>query len=366
MDKFDPKALDLFKQFGNFTMAYSVLVDNEVIKHHIVPNLGLIGYSEHKNLMIMNADPLCAEENLDALVSSFISEGERRGKKLLGIQSGIETAEAFRQYGYSANHMGVETIINIDKFNLTGKTRTKVRRWVNTAKNAGVEVIERKYGDNGISKQAKEVSREWLDSKINTTELNLMTRKSKCLDEYMTRTFFAYKDDRMIGYITFDPMCKDGKVIGYYADICRNRTDVPNGTTDLIVNVAREKFKEEGIKHMSLGISPLSDIDSNHGFSNPIIDLILKVNYNFGNKMYAFNGLEFHKRAYHDGVQSERRPTYFLSKGALPLVEVIDSFAHIGIIQSDGFVKGLLSVGKNVTQDIYEKSVNYFKAKTRC
>jgi lysylphosphatidylglycerol synthetase-like protein (DUF2156 family) len=353
--KLNPQAVEFFKQFGNFTMAYSVLADDTVIKHYILPNLGLIGYSEHKNLMIMNADPLCAKENLDALVSSFLSEGERKGKKILGIQSGLETAEAFRRFGYNGTHMGVETIINIEEFVLSGKTKTKFRRWINTAKNAGVEVIEQKYGEDGISKQAKRVSKEWLDSKINTTELNLMTRKSKCEDEYMTRTFFAYKDGQMIGYITFDPMCKDGHINGYYADICRIRPNSPNGTMDLITDVAREKFKDEELKYLSLGISPLSKMNSEHGFDNPVLTMILEANYRYGNKMYAFKNLDFHKGAYREGGQSIARPTYFITKGLVPVVALMKTFGHIGIIPDSNFISSSLSVGKNMAADLFDQ-----------
>jgi len=360
-------ALPFFKQYGCFTMAYSLLTDHgPVLDHfHTPSDRGVIGYAPYKNLWIMNADPLCHPSDREEVVAAFVREARQQGKKILAIQCGIETARSFSALGYRANHMGVETILDVQAFDLKGKSKTKIRRWINTARNAGIIVLERRFCDKGILRAAKKVSRRWLASKINSRELNIMTRKSRYCDEYRTRTFFAYQDKILLGYIVFDPLYEDGKTIGYYADLCRVSPDAPNGTQDLIQWEALQQFRNEGLRWLSLGISPLAGIDDSHGFHNPVITLVLRVNYRFGNLMYAFRGLDFHKSAYHDGRQSFRRPTYFMSQGPLPFIEVIQSFAIIGIVPEGGFLTGVCHAGKNIAWNMIEDALDYLRKRRK-
>lgn len=257
--------------------------------------------------------------------------------------------------------MGVETILDVQAFDLNGKAKTKIRRWINTARNAGITVREQRFCDDGILRAAMDVSRRWLDSKINSRELNIMTRKSRYCDEYGTRTFFAYQDDALVGYIVFDPLYENGKTIGYYADLCRINPDAPNGTQDLIQWEALCRFREESLTWLSLGISPLACIDDGHGFHNPVLTRVLKINYRLGNRMYAFQGLEFHKSAYHDGRQSHRRSTYFVTGGPLPFVELIRCFGIIGIVPEGGFLTGILHAGKNIAWNMGKDALNYLR-----
>lgn len=355
-------ALPYFMQHGCFTMAYSLLSDHGLVLDHFhIPGQGIIGYAPYQNLWIMNADPLCHPSQRKEVLSAFVHEGRQQGKKILAIQCGIETAQAFRALGYNANHMGVETILDVQAFDLNGKAKTKIRRWINTARNAGITVQEQRFCDDGILRAAMDVSRRWLDSKVNTQELNIMTRKSRYCDEYGTRTFFAYQGDVLVGYIIFDPLYEKGKTIGYYADLCRIRPDAPNGTQDLIQYTALCRFREEGLRLLSLGISPLACIDDGHGFHNPLLTPVLRLSYRFGNRMYAFHGLEFHKSAYHNEKQGFRRPTYFISRGPLPFVEVIRCFALIGIVPEGGFLTGVWHAGKNIALNMGEDSLYYLR-----
>jgi lysylphosphatidylglycerol synthetase-like protein (DUF2156 family) len=355
----DERAYEYFKQFGNFTMAYTVLSDQgKVLKHFEFPDKGLIGYADNENLWLMIGDPLCSKDDLQKVISSFLEKSKRSGKTVVGVQVGLETGKVFADHGYHATHMGVETILDVQNFNLKGKSKTKVRRWINTSRNAGVYVKEDKFV-NGNADGASRVAKDWLNSKLNKRELDLMTRKSIFGDERDARTFFAYLEGEIIGYVTFDPMCEGNKISGYYADICRFNLK-PNGLFDIIFNNAREKFKEEGMQKLSLGIAPLAGMNNDSGLGNPFLGLVLASNYHLGNKMYSFKGLEFHKNAYFDGIQSEQRPTFYLSKGIFPIVNVIKTFSQIGIVPNNGFLGGVWYFSKSMAKDLFEKAKQKF------
>jgi hypothetical protein len=48
----------------------------------------------------MNADPLWHPSDREEVVEAFVREGRQQGRKILAIQCGIETAQAFRALGY--------------------------------------------------------------------------------------------------------------------------------------------------------------------------------------------------------------------------------------------------------------------------
>lgn len=53
-------ALPYFERYCHITIAYSRLADHGMVLDHChVPGRGVVGYAQYKNLMIMNADPLC-------------------------------------------------------------------------------------------------------------------------------------------------------------------------------------------------------------------------------------------------------------------------------------------------------------------
>ena len=143
--------LKYFKLFGQSTMSYSVIADDN-IHHYYLSGRGIAGYCNYKNLRIMLGNPLCDRKYFHEIIEGFIDESNQAGKSVIGIQSNIEIAKTFHDFGYSANHMGVETILDLEKYDLRGKGKTRVRRWINTAINADVHVKENKFSEIDVEK----------------------------------------------------------------------------------------------------------------------------------------------------------------------------------------------------------------------
>lgn len=348
------------RQYGDFTLAYSIMADLNITLEHFTTDIGIIGYSSYKNLWLMLGDPFCSMNMINFLIQKFLAHAKDKGKKVVVVQGSLNTALAFADFGYHATHMGIETILDVQNFDLKGKKKAKIRRWINTAKNAGITVFEGTYEECDCLNEAKSVSKRWIERKINNNELKLMTRQQKFEDEEDTRKFFAYINNEMVGYIVFDPIYKDGNICGYYSDICRIAPISPNGTFDAILDFARKQFKKEGIKTISLGISPLACMNNLHGLNNRLLSFLLKSNYYFGNKMYAFNNLEFHKKAYRDGVQGVMEPKFYITKGFFPIKDLINTFNYIGIVPGRNFLESIAYISKSMGTEMFEKAREYF------
>ena len=75
----------------------------------------------------------------------------------------------------------------------------------------------------------------------------------------------------------------------------------------------------------SLGLSPLVDIKDENNFHHSILSAILESNYRYENEFYSFQGLDFHKKAYYDGINSERKPIFLIMKGMLPINQITNT-----------------------------------------
>ena len=330
---------ELFLNHGDFTMAYSVVVDENIALFE--SGHGILGYADTGKMRLFVGDPMCTQKNIDGLVDAFLEHSA--GARVVGLQCSRETGEAFHRRGYNATLMGVETILDVAGFDLKGKRKTKVRRWVNTARNAGLMVTEGRV--EGNQARMREISRQWLECKPSE-ELKILLRPMPNHDTPHARVFFA-ADDEMQGFVVFDPMFRDGRVMGYYADICRFSKTAPNGTFDLIINTALDVFRAEGVEQLSFGLSPLAEVRP-CVTDNAVVRAIARINFAYGESMYPFQGIDFHKRAYHLEPQSLRRPVYCITKGCAPVMDIIRTFGAVGIIPAGNPLAPLGHVARGV------------------
>ncbi|MEI6054942.1 MAG: phosphatidylglycerol lysyltransferase domain-containing protein [Lentisphaerota bacterium] len=352
--------LDYLKLYGSHTIAFSAALDDKM-KPFYLPDKGFILYGTYKNIRFMLGDPLCSKENMAEVVKAFIADTNAASNILIGMQCGFEAASVFAKNGFSVNSMGVETILFLDTFDTKGKAMTKVRRWINSGTNAGLEVKEENLLDPKIKTEVERISAQWLEGKATTSELNLLTRPLSFEEQPGLRFFCGYLAGKIIAYNTFEPMYKDSKVIGYYANICRVQDDAPNGALDLIMQKAREKFKTEGVKYFSLGLSPMADIKDEHKLHNPIVSFMLESSYRYGSSLYSFQGLDFHKKAYHDEINSIRQPSYLVIKGSLPVNQIINSLSYLGILPNQGFVSNLSYLAETMIKGFYDQNKTKFQ-----
>ena len=83
------------------------------------------------------------------------------------------------------------------------------------------------------------------------------------------RKFYAYKNNKLVGYVFFDPYFENGQIKGYLANILRKDPSVkPASLLDRIIVDAAFKFKEEGISELSWALA-LYQISANMKMTIP-------------------------------------------------------------------------------------------------
>lgn len=324
--------LELIRQHGVASLSYSAL--QEGMLWYVKPGVGFIQYEQLATVRhnaVCLGDPICAPDKMEELLQEFVAHFPDP----IMIHISKETANilAKPEFGFFINEMGVETIIDVQTFTLTGSKKEYLRSQRNRATKDGVVIAE--VSDSTVTaQQLKHISEEWMHKKANHDhELAFLVRPAVFENEPDVRKFVAMINRDIIGFVFFDPMYRDGKIYGYMANILRTLGERSYSVTDDIIIEAMAVFKNEGIEQLSLGFSPFFDVadTGEFNFSKPLHDLF-KYAYEHANHLYSFKSLAFHKERYRPDQPGARHvKVYCASKHALPLFALYGVFRKMGI-----------------------------------
>jgi phosphatidylglycerol lysyltransferase len=304
------------QEHGRGCLAYSTLQD---LNYFIDENRGYIAYSPFKHPILSRngkkyvlADPITARSDYQNIIESFLS----KNPDSVFIQVSRDAAEVLDATGFEVNQLGIETEIDLNDFSTKGPARSKLRQWQNKCRRERVAVEERDIAEVDLT-AVKNISKKWIKRK-GGHEFSMLTRPLVYGHEQDVRYFWAKQDGKTIAMSIYDPIYEKQKIVGYYHNFDRIVQKSPNGTGSHCVLEAINKFKDEGVQFVSLGMSPLSRIDDdlNH---NALLAWCARILYAHGNFIYPFKGNESHK----DKYNGSKKKIYFSSSKGNDLFEVL-------------------------------------------
>ncbi len=341
------------KQHGHEGIAYATLQEG---MEYFVTQSGYIAYTTARHPLlsrrpkrIVFSDPVCAPEDLPALIRAFLSRDPRTAFCVISE----ECAAVVRPMGFKVNCIGYEPLIPVQTYNTFGNWRELdlIKRARNEVRREGITIRE----EDGAAlclreKELKALSATWVSSKkINDREIWLYARRPVFEHEEDVRKFVAYdREARVAGFVFYDPMYRSGKVVGYAANIVRCDEQRFGRLATAIHMEAADRFKAEGKESLNLLLAPFAKLDCGSFNDDWGARLFFKLSASFGNHIYNFKGLSFHKSKYR-GVE---RPLYYASNSFLPSSDIYLAFASAGL--ADGclatlgkFIRGMLGVRRN-------------------
>jgi lysylphosphatidylglycerol synthetase-like protein (DUF2156 family) len=340
---------------GKESLAYATL--QEGMEYFVHP-CGYIAFTSvthpvfaRKGRSIVLSDPLCAAEDLPQLVRAFL---EFRPCAAFVVVS-ERCAGALRGLGFKANCIGYEVELPIQTYNTQGnwKELDLIKRARNEARREGM-VIREEAIETVSPSQLNEVTRKWIaHKKVNDREIWIYARRPVFARENDVRKFVAYdREGRVAGFVFYDPMYRDGRVYGYAANISRCDEQRFGRLATAVHMVAAEQFKQEGKETINLMLAPFVKLDEGRFNDDWATKLFFQVSERFGNNIYNFKGLSFHKAKYR-GVE---KSLYFASNNPMPSNDVYLAFLSSDITRSyfstmgrllGGVVAGLFGRSRN-------------------
>jgi phosphatidylglycerol lysyltransferase len=295
------------------------------------PVYGYIAYSPIKadnDRSLCLADPICSAQDLEQLVTMFSEK--HKGAVFIHITN--QTATILSKLGFLINEIGVETIIDVQKFNLVGGGKEFLRSQRNRAAKDGLVVKEQLCAEVPLE-LLQEISDHWMATKANHQELSFLVRPARFEDEPDVRKFFAYRNNRLVGFNFFDPVYRDGRIIGYLDNIHRSTDECSYSISDCINLEAAQVFMLEGKETLSLGYSALHALNDAGEFSySHGLKKALEYFYEHANFLYDFKGTAFHKSRYRPGTEGCRDiKVYCACPSPVPIFELDKVFKRCGI-----------------------------------
>lgn len=322
----DYKRLEPYlRTWGQSCLSYSLFQPG--MKYYVEDGVGFVAYYPFRHPLlapfgrkIVLTNPVCAPEDARGMLERFIA----KYKRVIVLQCNAVNAAHLEAMGLEVNMIGQECELPLP-YVLKGKHRASLRQWRNKCEREGVVVEECALSACDYN-EIKALSQEWMQEK-GGKELKLLTRPFIWADEPDVRCFWARQKGRLIGLAIFDPMYRDGDIVGYYHNFDRITSQAPNGSSAYIILEAIKAFEAEGLQCVSLGLMPLYVLRP-HFKGNEVTRKALMYAYGKLNHLYPFQGSASHKKKFHGRLA----PVYFSSTQGNNLKEVLIMIKAQGMI----------------------------------
>jgi len=173
------------------------------------------------------------------------------------------------------------------------------------------------------------LTREWMSTRaVSKKEVLFLIRSKEQEYQEGTRKFYAFMGEELLGYIHFDPVYDNGKVMGYVPNISRFSPKFKQGIFYPLMVHAMETFKKEGVPFLYLGISPATVADDDKPCESKVFKFFVRLLYNYGNWFYSFKGLHFTKSRF----QGSEVKTFCSHRELLPTRAFVTVFKMCNII----------------------------------
>lgn len=344
------------KQHGREALVYATL---QAGMEYFVTEHGYLAYITvthpvfaRKPKKIVFSDPVCALADQGELIQSFLAVNPR----VVFACISEACAATLRGMRFKVNCVGYESLLPIQSYNTKGnwKELDLIKRARNEAKREGLTIREEPDIARVDRAQLAAVSASWIGGKpVNDREIWFFARRPVFEHEEDVRKFLAYdRDGRVAGFAFYDPIYRDGVVCGYAANILRSDERRFGRLPTALHMEAMEKFKPEGKEVLNLLLAPCVNLDGGVFNDDYVSKLFFQLSERYGNDIYNFRGLAFHKAKY----RGEQRFLYFASNSAMPSNDIYLAFRSADITRGyfstiGRLVWGMVTAKKAVRPD---------------
>jgi phosphatidylglycerol lysyltransferase len=320
--------LALVRRHGRFSQAYSAAVQAGL--EHFGDARGFIAFRRLGGTAMVLSDPVVSEEHRPALVAEFVD----RHRDVCFCEVSRPVAVLLESMGFSINEMGLETRIDLAGYSFEGRKKRTLRRAVNRLDEQGFVIRECPMGDLDPADVAL-VSDRWRRTRaLRYSSVRFLNRPIVLHDEPDVRKFFAFDPGgRLMAFEFFDPIFSHGAAIAYLDAFRRRLPETDPLVNYAILHRAIETFQREGRQWLSLGLSPMAEIDNQDFKKNWWVKRGFRFAYSsrlFNRFVYPLQGIAANKREFGGSAAQ----TYFAlnTMPALPrLVKLMRVCGLIGL-----------------------------------
>jgi len=307
------------KRFGSHCMSFSHFQPN--MSFFDISGIGYIAYMKKWGARYVLADPVCEPKDREYIIGEFLKDKAYT----TFIQISEPVADLLHEkFGLYSSQFGIESIVDLKTWDLKGKKKQVLRTSLNKALKDGV-----RFEEMATETDDDELTKEWMSTRaVKNKEVVFLIRPKGQTYQEGTRKFYAFLGEELLGYIHFDPIYEDGKVLGYVPNISRFSPKFKQGIFYPLMVHAIETFKSEGVPSLYLGISPAYVDEQDKPCESKLFKFLVRQLYKYCNWIYSFQGLHFTKSRF----QGSEVKTFCAHTRMLPVRSFLTVFHMCNII----------------------------------
>jgi lysylphosphatidylglycerol synthetase-like protein (DUF2156 family) len=315
------------KKYGSTCNSFAAMQPG--MEYFDVRDIGYVAYRRIAGLIVVLSDPICKQHDMYELAGQFVDQFP----KSVWAQISPHMAKflAFRQ-GYFCSQMGSESKVALGGWTMSGKDRHTLRKTVNQARTQGITISEEPFQGQQSAQHSELVvaSNAWLRTRVVKKELKFLVRPLEMQYRENCRYFYARKDGHVVGYICFDPIYRDGKVVAYAPNVSRAWAGFKRGLWYSMMIHALNLMKSEGVEYVDLGLFParVSAASELESYESTMVHSLMRFIYEHCGWLYSCKGLDFAKSRF-DGTFTK---SYIAHRSRLPLYSIVAILKFSGVI----------------------------------
>jgi lysylphosphatidylglycerol synthetase-like protein (DUF2156 family) len=285
----------LFKKHGNHSLAFSTFQDS---LNYFIRSNGYIAYRQvkfpfFKQLILVLGDPVCTIQSRKKIISEFLINYPQA----MFVHISKDIATILSELNFYINKIGNEHKLELKSFAPTWNSYKFYKTSLNKLKQFSFKINEVQLKDC-CEKELESISKEWIKGKVRKNKQSgFLIKPLSFKENNLIRVFCAFDGVAIIGYRFFYPIYNNNKIIAYLADGYRLKSNYPNELTYGLLEHALKTFRNESISYISLGLAPFSKMKT-HFKKNVISHILFMFLYNYGNRLFPFKGISFHKQLF--------------------------------------------------------------------
>ncbi|WP_254427330.1 bifunctional lysylphosphatidylglycerol flippase/synthetase MprF [Rhodanobacter sp. C01] len=313
------QALPLIKQFPS-AQAHLALMGDKTLLFGPDHKAFLMFDTEGRSWVAMG-DPVGADENARReLVWAFLEQCERAGGWPVFYQVNPADLDLYLEVGLNLLKIGEEARVQLDSFNLDGKSRKVLRNTVNKLTREGLrlEIIPAE-AVAPLLPRLKEISDAWMrDKNVREKRFSLGAFDP----HYLVRMPMAtvWQGDQLVAFanLFLNETKQEASV-----DLMRHMPDGPPGIMDYLFVELMQWARGEGYRWFNLGMAPLAGLHNRR--QAPLWNRFGALVFGRGERFYNFRGLQRYK----DKFGPEWEPRYMAVPGGIALPMILTNVASL-------------------------------------
>ncbi|HXJ67099.1 MAG TPA: DUF2156 domain-containing protein, partial [Actinomycetota bacterium] len=259
------RLLELLRRYGRNPNSFLAMYDGPWTLYESAWVDGGVPYAVEHGTALAWGDPLCASEDVPALLQEFTEAMRARRLRVCMVPVQEDVAETAMANGHAVLKIGEEPVFDLGSWRRPQGDPGKRLRWAcNHARRAGVMVEEYRPGfgadgsaDAEVEREIGEVRAAWEASLGRRPVSSFMQAAPLALAEHK-RIFLARQHGVLVAVLACIPV--HGRDGWYLEDLVRRPAAV-TGATELLIVEALERLAADGARFATLGIAPLRGSD---------------------------------------------------------------------------------------------------------